>query len=139
MISATSVDGRCCLPRPFEVIEEMRADADNQFRSKEQELLTRITEMDETIERLQREEQTTGVILTAKQQEEIDNFRLEMLDLRKELRDVQRSLREDVESLERRVRVFNIWAVPLVIAVLAILLAVVRRIRRSRYHRAVLH
>ena len=131
--------GRGFSIRPFEVIEEMRADADNQFRSKEQELLTRITEMDETIERLQREEQTTGVILTAKQQEEIDNFRLEMLDLRKELRDVQRSLREDVESLERRVRVFNIWAVPLVIAVLAILLAVVRRIRRSRYHRAVLH
>ncbi|MEK9901372.1 MAG: Gldg family protein, partial [Rhodospirillaceae bacterium] len=131
--------GRGFSIRPFEVIEEMRAEADNKFRSKEQELLTRITEMDQTIERLQQEEQTTGVILTAEQQAEIDNFRLEMLDLRKELRDVQRSLREDVENLEREVRVFNIWAVPLVIAVLAILLAIVRRIRRSRYHRAVLH
>ncbi|HCP01156.1 MAG TPA: hypothetical protein DIT35_06660, partial [Rhodospirillaceae bacterium] len=131
--------GRGFSIRPFEVIEAMRSEADNKFRTKEQELLTRITEMDGTIERLQREEQTTGVILTAEQQTEIDNFRLEMLDLRKELRDVQRSLREDVESLERQVRVFNIWAVPLMIAVLAIMLAVVRRIRRSRYYRTVLH
>ena len=131
--------GRGFSIRPFEVIEEMRAKADNEFRDKEQELLTRITEMDQTIERLQQEEQTTGVILTVEQQAAIDNFRLEMLDLRKELRDVQRSLREDVENLERQVRVFNIWAVPLVIAVLAVLLAIVRRIRRARYHRAVLH
>jgi ABC-type uncharacterized transport system involved in gliding motility auxiliary subunit len=131
--------GRGFSIRPFEVIEEMRSEADNKFRNKEQELLARIAEMDETIERLQREEQTTGAILTSQQQSEIDNFRLEMLDSRKELRDVQRSLREDVESLERRVRVFNIWAVPLVIAVLAIFLAIIRRIRRSRYHRTVLH
>ena len=131
--------GRGFSIRPFEVIEQMRSEADNKFRNKEQELLARIAEMDQTIERLQREEQTTGAILTSQQQTEIDNFRLEMLDSRKELRDVQRSLREDVESLERRVRVFNIWAVPLVIAVLAILLAIIRRIRRSRYHRAVLH
>ena len=117
----------------------MRSEANNKFRDKEQELLASIAEMDQTLERLQREEQTTGVILTSEQQVEIDNFRLEMLDSRRELRDVQRSLREDVESLERRVRVFNIWAVPLLIAVLAIFLAIVRRIRRSRYHRTVLH
>jgi len=131
--------GRGFSIRPFEVIEEMRSEANNKFRDKEQELLASIAEMDQTIERLQREEQTTGVILTSEQQVEIDNFRLEMLDSRRELRDVQRSLREDVESLERRVRVFNIWAVPLLIAVLAIFLAIVRRIRRSRYHRTVLH
>ncbi len=131
--------GRGLSIRPFQVIEEMRSEADNKFRNKEQELLTRIAEMDETIERLQREEQTTGVILTSQQQDEIDDFRLEMLDMRSELRDVQRSLREDVETLERQVRVFNIWAVPLLIAVLAVFLAVIRRIRRARYHRAVLH
>lgn len=131
--------GRGLTIRPFEVIEQMRNEADNKFRNKEQELLSRIAEMDQTIERLQREEQTTGVILTSQQQTEIDNFRLEMLDLRRELRDVQRSLRENVETLERQVRVFNIWAVPLLVAVLAVILAVIRRVRRARYHRAVLH
>ena len=57
----------------------------------------------QTIERLQREEQTTGVLLTAEQQAEVDNFRIEMLDKRRELREVQRSLRQDVETLQRDV------------------------------------
>jgi DNA repair exonuclease SbcCD ATPase subunit len=121
------------------VIEDMRQDADVKFRDKEQELLGRIAEMEQTIERLQREEQTTGVLLTSQQQTEIDNFRTEMLAQRKELRDVQRSLRENVENLQREVRLLNIWAVPVLVALLAIILAVVRRMRRARYHRAVLH
>ncbi|MBO6784695.1 MAG: GldG family protein, partial [Alphaproteobacteria bacterium] len=134
-----SLRGRGLAIRPFTVIEDMRAEADNQFRAKEQELLGRIAEMEQTIERLQREEQTTGVLLTAQQQAEIDNFRIEMLDLRKELRDVQRSLRENVETLQRQVRLVNIWAVPVLVAVLAVILAIVRRMRRARYHRTVLH
>jgi len=134
-----SLRGRGLTIRPFEVIEEMRQEADQKFRAKEQELLGRIAEMEQTIERLQREEQTTGVLLTAEQQQEVDNFRVEMLDQRRELREVQRSLREDVETLQRDVRLINIWAVPVLIAVLAIILAVVRRVRRARYHRTVLH
>ncbi|MCA9629039.1 MAG: hypothetical protein KC766_15270, partial [Myxococcales bacterium] len=134
-----SLRGRGLTIRPFTVIDEMRAVADNQFRAKEQELLGRISEMEQTIEKLQREEQSTGVLLTSQQQAEIDNFRVEMLSLRRELRDVQLSLRKNVETLEREVRLINIWAVPLLVALLAIVLAVVRRIRRARYHRAVLH
>lgn len=134
-----SLRGRGLAIRPFEVIEDMRQEADTKFRDKEQELLGRIAEMEQTIENLQREEQTTGVLLTAQQQQEVDNFRVEMLDQRRELREVQRSLREDVETLQRDVRLINIWAVPVLIALLAIILAVVRRARRARYHRTVLH
>jgi len=133
-----SLRGRGLTIRPFTVIEDMRQEADVKVRDKEQELLGRIAEMEQTIERLQREEQTTGVLLTSQQQTEIDNFRTEMLAQRKELRDVQRSLRENVENLQREVRLLNIWAVPVLVALLAIILAVVRRIRRARYPPAVL-
>lgn len=134
-----SLRGRGLTIRPFTVIEDMRREADSQFRAKEQELLGRIAEMEQTIEQLQREEQNTGVLLTAQQQAEIDRFRVEMLDLRTELRNVQLSLRKNVESLQRDIRLINIWAVPVLVALLAIVLAVVRRMRRARYHRAVLH
>jgi ABC-type uncharacterized transport system involved in gliding motility auxiliary subunit len=134
-----SLRGRGLTIRPFTVIDEMRAEADNKFRAKEQELLGRIAEMEQTIEKLQREEQSTGVLLTSKQQQEIDNFRIEMLDLRRELRDVQLSLRKNVETLEREVRLVNIWAVSVLVAFLAVVLAIVRRVRRARYHRTVLH
>ncbi len=131
--------GRGFSVRPFEVINEMRQVADDKFRAKEQELLASIQTIEQNIIRLQEEEQATGVLLTAQQQQEIDNFRVQMLETRRDLREVQRSLRTDVESLESRIRVVNIWAVPVVIAIVAVLLALVRRVRRARFYRAALH
>jgi ABC-type uncharacterized transport system involved in gliding motility auxiliary subunit len=131
--------GRGFSVRPFDVITEMRQEADDKFRAKEQELLASIQTIEQNIQQLQQEEQATGVLHTAQQQQEIDNFRVRMLDTRRDLRDVQRSLRTDVETLESRIRVVNIWAVPIVIAILAVLLALVRRMRRARFYRAALH
>lgn len=131
--------GRGFSVRPFQVIADMRQEADDKFRAREQELLASIQGIEQNIENLQREEQATGVQFTAAQQQEIDNFRVEMLQSRRDLREVQRSLRNDVETLENRVRVINIWAVPVVIAILALLLALVRRMRRARFYRAALH
>ena len=56
-----------------------------------------------------------------------------MLDLRAELRDVQHALRKDVESIGAQVRAFNIWVVPAAVGVLALLLALLRRIRAARF------
>jgi len=131
--------GRGLSVRPFQVIVEMRQEADDKFRAKEQELLAVIEEIDQNIQRLQLEEQSTGVLLTAAQQVEIDNLRVLILANRRDLREVQRSLRNDVETLESRVRVINIWAVPVVIAIFALLLAFVSRVRRARFYRVALH
>ena len=131
--------GRGFSVRPFQVIVDMRQEADDKFRAKEQELLASIEVIDQKIQRQQQEEQATGVLLTAAQQDEIDKFRVQMLDNRRDLREVQRSLRNDVESLESKVRIINIWAVPVVFAIFAVLLAFVSRMRRARFYRAALH
>ena len=131
--------GRGLSIRPFEVIAAMQREADNQFRTKEQELQAKIEETDKKIRKLQQEEQTTGVLLTAQQQTEVDDFRAQMLSLRRDLRDVQHSLRQDVESLQSRIRIINIWAIPVLVAFVAIILALVRRARRARFHRAAMH
>lgn len=131
--------GRGLSVRPFDVIAEMRQEADDKFRAKEQELLASISEIEQNIERLQQEEQATGIPFTAAQQQEIDKFRIQMLESRRDLRAVQRSLRNDVETLESRIRILNIWAVPVIIAIVAVLLALVRRVRRARFYRAALH
>ena len=119
--------------RPFEVVEQMAQEAEFKYRSKEQELLAQLDETERNIEALQDEEQQSGVILTAEQQTEIEDFRAEMIGLRQELRGVQRSLREDVEALATKLKFFNIWAVPLVIALLAIGLALFRQMRSWRF------
>jgi ABC-type uncharacterized transport system involved in gliding motility auxiliary subunit len=127
-----SLRGRGLTDRPFTVVQAMQQDAEYKYRAKEQELLARLDETEAKIRALKEEEQQSGVILTAAQQAEIESFRAEMLTLRRELRDVQRSLREDVESLSTTVKALNIWAVPILIALVAAGLAWFQRIRAHR-------
>lgn len=128
-----SLRGRGLAVRPFEVLEAMAVEAENQFRDKEKTLLDRIEETQEKIRALQTEEQESGIILTAAQQETIDDFRAEMIALRQELRSVQLALRQDVEALETRLRVINIWVMPLLVGLVAIGLAAYRRRRAARF------
>ena len=124
--------GRGLSPRPFEVIERMEREAERQYRAKEEELLAGIEAAQERIRALQEGGPDGRAILSAGQQAEIEAFRSEMIRLRQELRDVQRSLREDVEDLGFWVRVVNIWAVPALIGLLALGLALWRRLRAQR-------
>jgi hypothetical protein len=110
----------------------MQQDAEYKYRAKEQELLARLEETEAKVRALKEEEQPSGVIMTAAQQEEIESFRAEMITLRRELRDVQRSLRENVERLSTWVKALNIWAVPVLIALVAAALAWFQRIRGHR-------
>ncbi len=125
--------GRGLSIRPFTVVQAMTQDAEFKYRAKEQELLGKIQEAQGKISKLQDEEQQSGVILTAEQQQEIESFRGEMIGLRQQLRDVQRSLRQDVETLSTRVKFFNIWAVPLIIGLVAVALAFFRQTRAARF------
>ena len=131
-----SLRGRGLSDRPFEVVRAMEQEAEYKYRAKEQELLARIEETQAKIRKLKDEEQKSGVILTAAQQEEIEDFRGEMIGLRRELRGVQRSLREDVERLSTGIKALNIWAVPVLIALLAAALAWFQRLRATRAARS---
>jgi ABC-type uncharacterized transport system involved in gliding motility auxiliary subunit len=124
--------GRGLTDRPFEVVRAMEQDAEYRYRAKEQELLAGIEKTAEEIRRLKEEEQQSGVIMTGAEQQEIDEFRVEMIQLRQELRAVQRSLREDVESLATVVKVVNIWVVPILVALLALVVAWMRHARTAR-------
>ena len=125
--------GRGLTERPFEVIEEMEREAEQQFRAKEQQLLAEIDETRAKITAMQEEEQETGIILTGAQVQEIEDFRAAMIDKRQELREVQRSLRQDVEGLEGALKAVNIWAMPAALGVLAIGMAGWRRHRHNHY------
>ena len=125
--------------RPFEVLQTMEREAETKFRAKEQTLLQKIEETQDQVAELQKQEQDSGVLLTAEQQEAVDDFRGEMIELRRELRDVQHALRQDVDALETRIRFLNIWAVPVLVGLLAVLVALWRRRRTGRFHASVAH
>ena len=59
-----------------------------------------------------------------------------MVDIRGQLRDVQHALRKDIEALGAWLRVINIGAIPLLVGLIAIGLAIVRRVRFGRHVQA---
>ena len=75
----------------------------------------------------------TQIVLSDSQRAEIEKFQQDLLSIRKELRDVQFALRSDVEELTGKIKLVNIAAMPLAVAVLAILGAFVRNQRRKSF------
>jgi ABC-type uncharacterized transport system involved in gliding motility auxiliary subunit len=120
--------------RPFDVIEKLKREADRKFQSKERELQQALANAETSLSKLRQREVQAGapVALTAEERAQVQKLQGEILGVRGDLRAVQASLRADVKSLESRVQLINIAAVPALVALLAILLALYRGRRRRR-------
>ena len=118
-------------------ISEIQRDAELRFRSKERDLLGKIEKVQAKIGELQRKDGDSGQMLSKEQQDAVSEARREMVRDRAELREVQFALQQDVKSLDTRIKMINIGAIPLLIAIFAIGLWLVRRARFSRHVRTV--
>lgn len=119
--------------RPFTEVQDIQRDAERRFRAKEQELLAALRDTEQKLAQVQKQEGAEGaVVLTPEQKEAIEKFRDDAVRIRRELRDVQHALRQDVESLSNWVEAINIGLIPALVAVVAIVLALVRRGYRRR-------
>ena len=128
-----SLRGKGLTVRRFEVLDEMQREAEDRFRAQEEKLISRIGEIQAQIADLRQKGDEGTALLTAEEQRAIDAFRNDLLDLRQELREVQFALDQDVKRLKFYLKALNIWAVPLLVAMVAILLAAMRRRRSHRY------
>ncbi|MCS6780636.1 MAG: Gldg family protein [Geminicoccaceae bacterium] len=127
--------GREVTLRPFTRVEELRRNAEIAYRAKEQELLERLKSLQDKLASLEvKRGEDGGALVTPEQRAEIDGLRAQLLDTRRELRDVQYELRRDIESLRDRLRLLGIVAVPVLVAAIGIVVALVRRARwRQRF------
>lgn len=122
--------------RPFEAIDQLRREAGQEFVSREQELQKKLQETEKQIAELQskRKAGAGSALLSAEEQAAIDNFRKELIRVRRELRDVQYNLNRSVERLSGWIKFANIGLVPIAVAGVAIGLGAVRRQRRAAGH-----
>jgi ABC-type uncharacterized transport system involved in gliding motility auxiliary subunit len=121
--------------RPFEVVEELQREAEDQFRETEQALQARIGETEKKLAELQTGGSTGGtLVLTPEQSQAIAEFRQELVATRKELRDVQLALRRDIEGLGKVLKFLNVALAPIAIGVVTVVVVLVRRGRRRRAH-----
>jgi len=123
--------GRSNVSRPFHLIQRIRQDAEQQFRKKEEELQQRLTHARSQMEAImERNTRDNRVTLAPDQRAELNSFRREMLTVRRELRDVQHSLRTNLDRLDDWLKFLNIAAIPLLLVAGVIVVSVYRRSRR---------
>ena len=128
-----SLRSRGSFSRPFTRKRELARQADERFRAKEQELEARLQETEREINELQQQKDAGSVmILSPEQQDALERFEEDRLQVRKELRKVRHDLRKDIESLGMRLKFANIGLVPLLIAVAGLALTVVQSTRRNK-------
>jgi ABC-type uncharacterized transport system involved in gliding motility auxiliary subunit len=124
----SSLRGRGQVSRPFIVVEDLRREAEQQFRAKETELLGRLETLQSEINAIQVSQNGQGEsVINEDDQRAISNYRTELLSTRKELREVQRGLREDIDRLEGFLKFINIAGVPIVFGSIMIFIALWRR------------
>jgi ABC-type uncharacterized transport system involved in gliding motility auxiliary subunit len=125
---------RATAQRPFTVVKQMEAEAAQAYLGKIQSLEDSLQETRRKLESLQKTKAPAGgaAILTPEQQLEVENFRKRAAETRRELKEVRRELRSETEALEFWTKVINIGAVPLLVAIAGVGIAIVKRRRRGQ-------
>jgi len=129
-----SLRSRGTSERPFTVVDELRREAEQQYLAEEQRLQQRLDQTEKKIADMEGQQAQGGLFLSPEQQDAIAGFREQALETRKQLREVQRRLRSDIEALAMSLRILNILVMPLIVAAVAVALGIMRqrRYRRSR-------
>ncbi len=127
-----SIRGRQSFFRPFIRVDGIRQQADVRLRSKEQELDMQLQETEANLQELDTaKNDRTSLVMTPEQEAEVKHFQEERTRIRKELRDVRRSLDVDINTLGTTLKVVNIVLVPALLTVGVLIAALLRRRRRA--------
>lgn len=109
--------GRGVADRPFTWVQDLRRNAERQFREKEQALEAKLKATQDELQKLQVSAEGGSVLMSEKEREAAEKFRSQILETRRELREVKRALRSDIDRLDGWLKFANIALVPLLIAV----------------------
>ncbi|HEX4113507.1 MAG TPA: Gldg family protein [Stellaceae bacterium] len=125
--------------RPFTLVQNIQRAADERYQDTEKGLEKQLKETQDKIRNLsgrdpQSAAQTTGDAgaNSLEQAQTLDNFRAELLKVRRQLRAVQLALRQDIDQLRTEIEFADIAAIPILVGVVAIILGLVRMNRRRR-------
>lgn len=119
--------------RPFEVVDQIQREAQARYSAEERALQTRLKDTQTKLESLTGKDQTNApTTLSAEQTKAIEEFRTDMVQTRRQLRDVQAALRSDIRRLKAGLEFLNIALIPIIVAVVAVILGALRLKRRSR-------
>jgi ABC-type uncharacterized transport system involved in gliding motility auxiliary subunit len=108
--------GKRSASRPFEVVNRMMTDAQTKYNAQLSALETRISDVQRELSELQGKSPDGGrLVATPEVLKKIEEFQAQELAMRRERRDIRRSLREGIDALETRLLIINLLATPVVL------------------------
>ncbi|MGH8212217.1 MAG: GldG family protein [Rhodanobacteraceae bacterium] len=123
-----SIRGRAVADRPFTTVENLRRVADEKFKAKQNELLVELADTETRLSQLQ---SRGGNGSNASQKSAINEFMKRKLQIRTELREVQRQLDADIETLGARLKFIDILLMPILLTLVALVYGAWRVRRRA--------
>jgi ABC-type uncharacterized transport system involved in gliding motility auxiliary subunit len=124
----SSLRSRAAFTRPLTVIQQMESRAQQNYLGKIKELEDTLQTTQEKLTALQKQRGgTQSAILTPEQQTEVDNFRKKTTETKHDLKELRKNLREESETLQFWTKLINIGSVPLLVVLLGVVLALMRR------------
>lgn len=119
--------------RPFKVLEEMQAAAEQKFSGEVNSLQEKAKETEKKINQMAQAQggEDGRFVLTKEIQAEVDKLNTELTDGNKRLRSIQKSMAKEKDQLESELIWANILVVPLLVAIVGIAIAAYRRQRTA--------
>lgn len=126
--SLISIRSRGKFERPFTRVEELEKKAQSRWLSREQELVRKVDETNRKLRQLEgQKDPSQEVIISEKQEAEIQKFQEEKRRIQEQLKMVRRNLRADIEALGTKLKFVNIFLVPLLVSFAGLGYALYRR------------
>ncbi len=122
------VRSRSVQNRPFTLVKQKQAQAEENYRAKIKELEQKLTDAQQKINSLQTtKDKNQRFVLSPEQQEEVKKFHREEAQVKKDLKELRKQLRKDIDSLETRLKWINIAGMPFLVTAAGISLAIFKR------------
>ncbi len=119
--------------RPFTTVLELKARAQERWLAKEKELVRQAEATNERLRKLeQQKDRSQRLIVSPEQEKEIAKFREEKRRINRELKQVRKNLRADIENLGIVLKGINMFLMPLAVSIGGIGFAIYRRKRMKR-------
>lgn len=128
-----SIRSRGKFERPFTKVEALEKKAKERWLAREQELMRKVEETNRKLQQLeQQKDASQQMIISPEQEAEIQKFQEEKIKANRELKEVRRNLRAEIESLGNTIKFINIFLTVLLVAAIGIGFGIYRRSRGVR-------
>ena len=124
-----SLRSRAAAFRPLTVVRELEAEAQKEYFGRIQALEEEKQKTQARLQELQKAQPgaAKNQILSAQQQEELERFKKTYIETNLALKELRRNLRQDAEALVFWTKVTNIAFMPLLVALIGLLIALLRK------------